>query len=45
RLGDFPITDQVFTRALTLPLYENMTIEDQKKVVNCILSDANCISK
>jgi dTDP-4-amino-4,6-dideoxygalactose transaminase len=34
--GDFPITDQIFARALTLPLYENLTLADQKNVVNSI---------
>lgn len=38
RPGDFPVTDQIFARSLTLPLSENMPFEDQKTVINCILS-------
>ena len=32
-LGDFPITDQVFARALTLPLHELLTSAEQQAVV------------
>lgn len=33
RVGDFPVSDEVFARTLTLPLYENLPTEDQGKVV------------
>ena len=36
RVGDFPVTDQVFARALTLPLYEGLTISQQTSVINSI---------
>lgn len=32
--GDFPGTDAIFARALTLPLYESMTEEQQKEVAS-----------
>ena len=35
---DFPITDDIAARSLTLPLYENMTSDDQKTVVEKLLS-------
>lgn len=38
RNGDFPVTDNVFRRALTLPLYEGLSAEDQAKVVECLRS-------
>jgi dTDP-4-amino-4,6-dideoxygalactose transaminase len=31
--GDFPVTDQVFARALTLPLHEGLTETEQHTVV------------
>ncbi len=38
RAGQFPITDAVFARALTLPLHEQLTHEEQKSVVSKLLS-------
>jgi perosamine synthetase len=35
--GDFPISDAVFARALTLPLHEQLTHENQQKVVTSLL--------
>jgi perosamine synthetase len=35
--GDFPITDQVFARTLTLPLYEHLSAEEQETVVRTLL--------
>jgi dTDP-4-amino-4,6-dideoxygalactose transaminase len=35
--GDFPITDQVFARSLTLPLYESLSSGDQEYVVGKLL--------
>lgn len=35
--GNFPIADQVFARALTLPLFEGITLEQQHSVVSNIL--------
>lgn len=37
RAGDFPATDQVFARSLTLPLYETLTLEAQQEVVGTLL--------
>ncbi len=34
--GDFPATDAVFTRSLTLPLYETLTDEEQDRVVRAL---------
>jgi len=34
--GDFPITDAVFARSLTLPLHETMTENEQAQVVVCV---------
>ncbi len=36
--GDFPATDSVFSRALTLPLFEAITCDDQDRVVSSLLS-------
>ncbi len=35
--GDFPNTDVVFARSLTLPLFEGITLEQQQYVVDCLL--------
>lgn len=35
--GDFPVTDVVAARALTLPLYETITPADQRTVVDVVL--------
>jgi perosamine synthetase len=37
RAGDFPVSENIFVRALTLPLYENLTAEDQQIVVERLL--------
>lgn len=37
RAGDFPDTDEVFARAFSLPLYEGLTDEDQRRVVAAVL--------
>jgi dTDP-4-amino-4,6-dideoxygalactose transaminase len=42
--GDFPVADQVFARALTLPLHEGLTEAEQRTVVTrlcALLSSAN----
>lgn len=36
KLGDFPVCDDIAARALTLPLYEGMTEEDQNTVVQTL---------
>jgi perosamine synthetase len=33
KTGDFPVTDQVFARSITLPLYEKISRAEQEKVV------------
>jgi perosamine synthetase len=37
RLGDFPITDVISAAALSLPLFEGITVEQQKRVVSTLL--------
>lgn len=37
RPGDFPVTDDVFSRSLTLPLYESLGESDQLRVVAALL--------
>jgi perosamine synthetase len=36
RIGDFPTSENIFSRALTLPLYESLTLEDQEYVVTSL---------
>jgi dTDP-4-amino-4,6-dideoxygalactose transaminase len=36
RPGDFPATDAVFARSLTIPLYEGMSAPEQREVVGMI---------
>jgi dTDP-4-amino-4,6-dideoxygalactose transaminase len=36
--GDFPVTDDVAARALTLPLYDTIDAADQARVVECLLA-------
>jgi perosamine synthetase len=36
RDGDFPVADDVFARALTLPLYERLPEENQKEVAQVL---------
>jgi perosamine synthetase len=36
--GDFPNTDQVFSRSLTLPLHEYLTTSEQEEVIATLLS-------
>ncbi len=38
RLGDFPVTDVVFARTLTLPLHPAITDEEQRTVVDRLLA-------
>ncbi len=40
-VGDFPATDRVFARSLTLPLYEGLSEQEQKQVVQR-LQEAMC---
>jgi dTDP-4-amino-4,6-dideoxygalactose transaminase len=37
KIGDFPVTDQVFACSVTLPLYEGISMDDQAKVVEFLL--------
>lgn len=37
RVGDFPVSENVFNRALTLPLYESLKPEDQEFVVKRVM--------
>lgn len=39
QMGDFPVTDQVFARSLTLPLYERLSGQEQRQVVNSLFKD------
>lgn len=38
KTGDFPVTDDVYNRSLTLPLYEGIMNEEQAEVVDCLLA-------
>jgi perosamine synthetase len=38
QLGDFPVSDSVSACALALPLYESLSVEDQNKVVDTVVS-------
>jgi perosamine synthetase len=38
RKGDFPVADGVFERALALPLFEKMTLDQQSEVAEKVLS-------
>lgn len=35
--GDFPVTDHVFARSLTLPLYEGLSTNEQQRIVSLLL--------
>jgi perosamine synthetase len=37
--GDFPVTDDIFSRSITLSLYEALTKRDQEKVVHRLISE------
>jgi len=37
KAGEFPATDEIYARALTLPLYESITPDDQRFVVKNLL--------
>jgi dTDP-4-amino-4,6-dideoxygalactose transaminase len=39
RPGDFPAADSVFARALTLPVYETLTAQEQQTVVDTVASE------
>jgi perosamine synthetase len=36
KVGDFPVTDEVFARSLTLPMYETMVQSEQEEVVRAV---------
>lgn len=36
-INDFPITEDVFSRIITLPLHPQMSVEDVKRVLNAII--------
>lgn len=38
--GDFPVTDDVFARSVTLPLHESLKAEEQQRVVDFFLEKA-----
>lgn len=35
--GDFPVTDDVAERALSLPIYEGLSGDDQRTIIRCLL--------
>lgn len=37
RPGDFPVTDQIFTRSITLPIHDKISETEQEQVVKCLL--------
>jgi dTDP-4-amino-4,6-dideoxygalactose transaminase len=36
--GHFPVTDEIFVRAMALPLYEGLTVDEQVRVVGTVLT-------
>jgi dTDP-4-amino-4,6-dideoxygalactose transaminase len=44
KVGDFPVTDDVYGRSLTLPLYEGILDEEQAKVIDRLLAFEKKIS-
>ena len=36
KAGDFPVSDQVFARSMTLPLHEKLSYSEQERVVQCL---------
>jgi len=42
--GDFPVTDEIFSRALALPLYENISLEDQHSVVEGLFATLRVVA-
>ena len=43
RIGDFPATDEVFARAFTLPLFENISAEEQQEVINAVIEESQTV--
>ena len=41
--GDFPVTDDVFARSVTLPLYESMTDADVEQVAAALVETVNAL--
>jgi dTDP-4-amino-4,6-dideoxygalactose transaminase len=41
KVGDYPVTDQIFARSLTLPLHQSLSQRAQAKVLQC-LQDVGC---
>ena len=41
REGDFPVTDQTFARSLSLPIYEDITYQEQQYIVEILLKCCN----
>ena len=39
KAGDFPATDEVFARAMTLPLHEKLSEKEQEKVAKCLVAE------
>jgi dTDP-4-amino-4,6-dideoxygalactose transaminase len=36
KTGDFPVTDYIFARAMTLPLYEELLVQDQQYICDVL---------
>lgn len=36
RRGDFPMAEDYYSRAISLPIYPNLGVEDQTKVIDCL---------
>lgn len=41
KLGDFPVTDDIAARAISLPLFESLTDEQQRRVVGTLVTTTN----
>jgi len=44
-MGDFPITDHVYSRSLTLPLHEFLSEKDQTKVIKALIEEVFLIHR
>jgi dTDP-4-amino-4,6-dideoxygalactose transaminase len=39
--GDFPVTDEVASRAIALPMHSKITVDEQRRVVAALLEEAS----
>src|SRR4029453_16697961 len=41
KVGDFPVTDDISARALALPLFESLSVAEQRQVTESLLTAVN----